>query len=100
MVILFSITGIITALFLIIIVIGAIRAHRTPQRYGPRNSLGRPRQSRAKGLARAMLETLPIVKFNNQNQKPAPNADNVELGQTVVTAGDGGADEGKRPQQG
>jgi hypothetical protein len=96
-VVLFSVTGIITALILIIIVAGAIRAHRTPERYGPRNSLGRPRQSRAKGLARAMLETLPIVKFNDQNEKPAPNADNVELGQTVVTAGDGSADEGKRP---
>ncbi|KAL9114574.1 MAG: hypothetical protein Q9187_007442, partial [Circinaria calcarea] len=36
MIILYSITGIITALFLIIIVTGAIRAHRHPERYGPR----------------------------------------------------------------
>ncbi|KAI1418144.1 hypothetical protein F5Y13DRAFT_150656 [Hypoxylon sp. FL1857] len=72
--ILYSITGLITALFLIIIATGAIRAHRHPERYGPRASYGgRPRQSRAKGLARAVLETLPIVKFGDpQPAKPDP----------------------------
>lgn len=65
--ILYSITGIITLLFLIIIATGAIRAHRHPERYGPRNTgiPGRPRQSRAEGIARAILETLPIVKFGD-----------------------------------
>lgn len=66
MIILYSITGVITALFLIIIVTGAVRAHRHPERYGPRNIMGRPRQSRAKGIARAMLDTIPIVKFGEQ----------------------------------
>lgn len=67
--ILYSITGLITLLFLIIIGTGAIRAHRYPERYGPRSGYGgRPRQSRAKGLARAVLETIPIVKFG----APAP----------------------------
>jgi len=65
MIILYSITGIITALFLGIIITGAIRAHRHPERYGPRNVVGRPRQSRAKGVARAMLDTIPIVKFGD-----------------------------------
>ena len=66
--ILYSITGLITLLFLIIIATGAIRAHRYPERYGPRSAYGgRPRQSRAKGLARAVLETLPIVKFGDPN---------------------------------
>jgi RING-like zinc finger len=68
MIILYSITGVITALFLVIIVTGAVRAHRHPERYGPRNVLGRPRQSRARGLARAMLETLPIVKFGEKEE--------------------------------
>ncbi|KAL8750329.1 MAG: hypothetical protein Q9199_007139 [Rusavskia elegans] len=67
MIILYSITGIITALFLIIIIVGAIRAHRHPERYGPRNIVGRARQSRAKGIARAMLETIPIVKFGDND---------------------------------
>lgn len=77
--ILYSITGIITLLFLIIIATGAVRAHRHPERYGPRNGYaGRPRQSRAKGLARAMLETLPIVKFGDP-EPVKPGSENVEL---------------------
>ncbi|KAG8674360.1 hypothetical protein FPOAC2_00374 [Fusarium poae] len=72
--ILYAITGLITLLFLAIITTGAVRAHRYPERYGPRGALGgRPRQSRAKGLARAVLDTLPIVKFgNNTPAKPDP----------------------------
>ena len=70
MIILYSITGIITALFVVIIITGAIRAHRHPERYGPRNIIGRGRQSRAKGIARAMLETLPIVKFGDHPDLP------------------------------
>ncbi|MCJ1310752.1 hypothetical protein MMC25_004418 [Agyrium rufum] len=83
MIILYSITGIITALFLIIIVTGAVRARRNPERYGPRNVIGRPRQSRAKGIARAMLEALPIVKFGETDDaaiKPMPTEGDVELG--------------------
>ena len=82
MIILYSITGIITALFLIIIVVGAVRAHRHPERYGPRNMLGRPRQSRARGIARAMLETIPIVKFGEKEDKPRQQGtgDDAELG--------------------
>lgn len=72
--ILYSITGIITLLFLIIIGSGALRAHRHPERYGPRPGFGgRPRQSRAKGLARAVLDTIPIVKFgDSRTGKPDP----------------------------
>ncbi|KAK3387677.1 hypothetical protein B0H63DRAFT_163293 [Podospora didyma] len=73
--ILYSITGLITLLFLAIIGTGAIRAHRYPERYGPRSGYGGgPRQSRAKGLARAVLETLPIVKFGDTlPAKPDPD---------------------------
>lgn len=77
--ILYSITGIITLLFLVIIATGAIRAHRHPERYGPRTGhTGRPRQSRAKGLARAMLETLPIVKFGDP-EPVKPGSRDIEL---------------------
>lgn len=73
--ILYTITGLITLLFLAIICTGAVRAHRHPERYGPRASFGgRPPQSRARGLARAVLETLPIVKFGKPDPpKPDPN---------------------------
>lgn len=85
MIILYSITGIITALFLMIIIVGAIRAHRHPERYGPRRVLGRPRQSRAKGIARAMLETLPIVKFGDQ-EEDKPGETIAEIGRDVELA--------------
>lgn len=78
MIILYSITGVITALFLIIIITGAIRAHRHPERYGPRAMLGRARQSRARGLARAMLDSIPIVKFGD-DENAAPKPGDVEL---------------------
>ncbi|ORY17775.1 hypothetical protein BCR34DRAFT_554804 [Clohesyomyces aquaticus] len=79
MIILYSITGIITALFLVIIITGAVRAHRHPDRYGPRDVMGRPRQSRARGLGRAILDTLPIVKFG---EREPPKPTDVELGST------------------
>jgi hypothetical protein len=109
MIILYSITGIITALFLGIIISGAIRAHRHPERYGPRNIVGRPRQSRARGLARAMLETIPIVKFGDDTTQTVPAAKgDVELasaheGEVVDTVNAGerrsiGSREADRPR--
>lgn len=72
---LYTITGLTTLLFLVIIGTGAVRAHRYPERYGPRVGFGgRPSQSRARGLARAVLETLPIVKFGDPDStKPDPS---------------------------
>lgn len=87
MIILYSITGIITALFVVIIITGAIRAHRHPERYGPRNILGRGRQSRAKGIARAMLETLPIVKFGDHQDLPKKSVDGTDV--EMNATGDG-----------
>lgn len=84
--ILYITSGIIVLLFLIVIVSGAIRAHRNPERYGPRASIrGLPRQSRAKGLARAMLETLPIIKFGDLDlAKPSERAIALEDGISKV----------------
>lgn len=75
MIILYSITGIITALFLGIIITGAVRAHRHPERYGPRRIAGRPRQSRARGIAQAMLDTIPVVKFGDTDGVDAAKRD-------------------------
>ena len=84
--ILYSITGIITLLFLVIIGSGALRAHRHPERYGPRPSFGgRPRQSRAKGLARAVLDTIPIVKFGDSSRPTKPDPEH----ELESAAGDG-----------
>ncbi|KAL6867983.1 hypothetical protein J3F83DRAFT_85559 [Trichoderma novae-zelandiae] len=76
MAILYTITGLVAALFVVIIATGIVRAHRNPERYGPRRALGnRPRQSRARGLAMAVLETLPIVKFRNNQDSAKPDPD-------------------------
>ncbi|KAG0704496.1 hypothetical protein DFH29DRAFT_1037815, partial [Suillus ampliporus] len=69
MIILYAITGCVSALFCVVIISGAIRAIRHPERYGPRTMNGNfrgsrgGRQSRARGLGRAILDTFPIVKF-------------------------------------
>ena len=72
MTVLYSITAVITALFIAIIATGVIRAHRHPERYGPRNGEGQERRSRAKGIARAVLDTLPIVKFGGERGPTKP----------------------------
>jgi len=67
MIVLYVITGCVSALFCGVIVSGAIRAIRHPERYGPRRAdptLGGGR-SRAGGLGRAILDTFPVVKFGS-----------------------------------
>ncbi|PYH47630.1 RING-H2 finger protein [Aspergillus saccharolyticus JOP 1030-1] len=100
MIILYTITGIITALFLAIIITGAVRAHRHPERYGPRHTAGRPRQSRARGIARAMLDTIPIVKFGDNNEhdgKTDAAKGDVEMGMGSETQSRETLEEGHEP---
>lgn len=58
-----------------VILSGAIRAIRHPERYGPRSGdpnihgPGGAPQTRAAGLTRAILDTFPVVKFG----RPPPN---------------------------
>ena len=73
-VVLYSITGCVSGLFIIVIVSGAIRALRHPERYGPRThhgDNGAPPQSRASGLTRAILDTFPLVKFGPPMRAPS-----------------------------
>ncbi|KIJ67796.1 hypothetical protein HYDPIDRAFT_107293 [Hydnomerulius pinastri MD-312] len=94
MIILYAITGCVSALFCVVIVSGAIRAIRHPERYGPRlanraaGGSESAAQSRARGLGRAILDTFPVVKFGSaeDDQEPplarpkdieAPPAENV-----------------------
>ncbi|KAL4078374.1 hypothetical protein V8B97DRAFT_2021461 [Scleroderma yunnanense] len=71
-IILYAITGCVSALFCLVIISGAIRAIRHPERYGPRmpdhGGVGNPGQSRARGLGRAILDTFPVVKFGSSDQ--------------------------------
>ncbi|KAF2147852.1 hypothetical protein K461DRAFT_73443 [Myriangium duriaei CBS 260.36] len=76
MIVLYTVTGLVSALFLVIIAMGAIRAHRHPERYGPRAARrGRSHQTRAGGLARAMLDSLPIVKFGAPETPKQPDVE-------------------------
>lgn len=58
-------------------VLKAIRAMRHPERYGPRRAdptmgeFGQAR-SRARGLAHAILDTFPVVKYSRPQMDPAP----------------------------
>ena len=77
-----------TSLFLLVVLTGAIRAIRHPERYGPRRLVQRGEggeaeyvgyQSRAGGLTRAILDTIPIVKFGARPAAaPSPRRSTLE----------------------
>ncbi|KPV73743.1 uncharacterized protein RHOBADRAFT_54930 [Rhodotorula graminis WP1] len=100
MIILYAITGVVTALFLVVIMSGAIRAARNPQVYGPRlggaggfgGSGDGEGQTRASGLTRAILDTFPVVKFGNGRAQSEERRDE-EAGPVV---GDDDDDERKK----
>ena len=85
MIILYVIIVIITIMFLIVITTGALRYFRNP-RYQPRPPTRRLRNttdgpvvvedrgmSRAGGLARAILETFPLIKFDDNVETHSHN---------------------------
>ncbi|KAF9049771.1 hypothetical protein BJ165DRAFT_947767 [Panaeolus papilionaceus] len=80
MIVLYAITGCVSALFCVVIVSGAIRAIRHPDRYGPRalDENGFSAQSRARGLTRAILDTFPIVKFSGSEGEPSSREKDLE----------------------
>lgn len=99
MIVLYSITGLVSVMFLVVILSGAIRAIRNPERYGPRagNSRRSRRnrdggmndgdssddeddrrdggQSRTRGLTRAILDTFPVVKFGRGTEERVKKED-------------------------
>ncbi|KAL0576655.1 hypothetical protein V5O48_005315 [Marasmius crinis-equi] len=92
MIVLYAITGCVSALFCIVIISGAIRAIRHPERYGPRARYGDGEggmQSRARGLTRAILDTFPVVKFGNStpnNQTMVKDIENPNTGDNSAPA--------------
>lgn len=64
MAVLYAVAGIIAIAFLFIIISGAIRVHKHPERYGlSTDENEEDSSSRAKGLARAVLDSIPLVRF-------------------------------------
>ncbi|OCH95110.1 hypothetical protein OBBRIDRAFT_768211 [Obba rivulosa] len=106
MIILYAITGCVSALFCVVIVSGAVRAIRHPERYGPRSAdaafagppgaFGGP-QSRARGLARAILDTFPVVKYGPNGAAPEATVHpkDLEAGVTSTSTGSSPHDEVK-----
>jgi len=65
MIALYVITGLISSMFLLIVLMGARRAARNPERYGRREGDDtQGPQSTAGGIAQAILDTFPVIKFN------------------------------------
>lgn len=74
MIVLYTITGVVSVIFLLMIIMGARRALQHPERYGRReDEHADGGQSAAGGLAQAMLDTFPVIKFNTLNSKSSDN---------------------------
>ncbi|KAJ7647312.1 hypothetical protein FB45DRAFT_893034 [Roridomyces roridus] len=70
MIVLYACTAGVSALFVAIIVSGAIRAIRHPERYGRHAGDGENwGPTTARGLTRAILDTFPTIKFTRQERK-------------------------------
>ncbi|KAF7376165.1 RING-7 protein [Mycena sanguinolenta] len=101
--ILYTVTGCVSFLFFMIIISGAIKAIRHPERYGPRRNrdgVDGWSQTRAGGLTRAILDTFPIIKFGSTTQetpesptdddKPHTPGVGTQQSQSLPASGDGG----------
>ncbi|TFY58389.1 hypothetical protein EVG20_g8168 [Dentipellis fragilis] len=77
MIVLYAITGCVSAMFCIVIIAGAIRAIRHPERYRmtagfAQGGQGFGGQGRTGVLTRAILDTFPIIKFGTNTDENAP----------------------------
>ncbi|RSL55400.1 hypothetical protein CEP53_007103 [Fusarium sp. AF-6] len=71
-----SIGGSLFGLFVLSTVVGVIRAYQHPDRYGPRDEEdGHSSQTRIQGLARAVLDTFPVVQFAHRGASTTASAD-------------------------
>ncbi|KAK6910528.1 hypothetical protein L486_04764 [Kwoniella mangroviensis CBS 10435] len=72
MIVLYTITGVVSFMFIFMLMImGARRAMLHPERYGRRENDDEhgPPQSTARGLAQAVLDTFPVIKYNRNNEE-------------------------------
>ncbi|KAK1927056.1 hypothetical protein DB88DRAFT_9476 [Papiliotrema laurentii] len=69
MIALYIITGIISVAFILMVIVGARRALRHPERYGRREATDEQGpQTTAGGVAQAILDTFPVIKFHRGGQ--------------------------------
>ncbi|KAK8854846.1 hypothetical protein IAR55_003585 [Kwoniella newhampshirensis] len=75
MIVLYTITGVVSTMFVLMLVMGGRRAMLHPERYGRRQTDdAQGPQSTAGGLAQAMLDTFPVIKFNRNNKRGGVNS--------------------------
>lgn len=76
LIVLCTFAGTLFILFVLSTAVGVIRVYRYPELYGPRNSQdGSSSQTRVQGLARAVLDTFPVVKFTQRDASPTGSTD-------------------------
>ena len=84
-IVLYACVGLAGALIIAAIFVGVIRQRLHPERYGPNLIVGESPQGFARGIARAMLESLPVVKFSEldrasrSSQKDPDEDDDFEM---------------------
>lgn len=87
MIALYVITGIISMAFIMMVIVGARRAMRHPERYGRREGNDQQgAQSTAGGIAQAILDTFPVIKFSRGDTAPhmAPKRLSSEAGLDTI----------------
>ncbi|KAG4429936.1 hypothetical protein IFR05_014576 [Cadophora sp. M221] len=83
----FIIVGVIVFFLALSGFIGWAKARKNQERYGPRPAIaGRPRQTRTRGLALAVLESIPIVKFGSSSKHPDTTPKDIELEEREIHA--------------
>jgi hypothetical protein len=76
MIALYVIMGCISAMFALMIGMAARRAIRNPERYGRREgNENEAAQTRAGGIAQALLDTFPVIKFNRRESPKSLHSD-------------------------
>lgn len=74
MIALYVVTGCILGMFVLMIFMAARRAILHPERYGRREGdENQAAQSRTQGVAQALLDTFPVIKFNRQGMNRSGN---------------------------
>jgi Ring finger domain len=102
----YTIGGIAIVLIILVGIIWAITSHKHPEIHGPRDAAGQRCQSRVKGIARAILEALPVVKFGDHPDEPVKEiseGSDIEMnaGRTpALTSGDAAKDPSKEVAEG
>lgn len=80
------IIGVIVFFMILAGFVGWMKTRQNAARYGPRLATpGRPRRTRTKGLALAVLDSIPIVKFGTKNKHSDVVTKDIELGERHST---------------